>query len=51
MLQGLSTLARDARSWPFEQARALLARIVSVRLSDPAEREAATALLAAGHVA
>ena len=50
MLQGLSTLARDARSWPFEQARALLARIVSVRLSDPAEREAATALLAAGDV-
>ncbi len=51
MLQGLSTLARDARSWPFEQARALLARIVSVRLSDPAEREAATALLTAGEVA
>ena len=51
MLQGLSTLARDARSWPFEQARALLTRIVSVRLSDPAEREAATALLAAGAVA
>lgn len=51
MLQGLSTLARDARSWPFEQARALLTRIVSVRLSDPAEREAATAFLAAGAVA
>jgi len=50
MLQGLSPLARDARSWPFEQARALLARIVTVRLSDPAEREAATALLTAGSV-
>ncbi len=50
MLQGLSPLARDARSWPFEQARALLARIVSVRLSDPADREAATALLTAGSV-
>jgi lysyl-tRNA synthetase, class I len=48
MLQGLSSYARDARSWPFEQARALLARIVSQRLADPAEREAATALFASG---
>ena len=50
MTNSLAPFARDAKSWPFEQARALLARIVTVRLSDPAEREAATALLTAGSV-
>ena len=32
MLTGLSPLARDARTWPFEQARNLLARILRLRL-------------------
>jgi lysyl-tRNA synthetase class 1 len=44
MFEGLSPLARDARSWPFEQARALLARILRLRLSD-AERDLASALI------
>jgi lysyl-tRNA synthetase, class I len=46
-LQGLSHQARDAKSWPFEQARALLARVLRLRLSD-AERDAAVALIAQG---
>jgi lysyl-tRNA synthetase class 1 len=47
MFEGLSPLARDARSWPFEQARALLARILRLRLSD-AERDLASVLIHAG---
>ena len=47
MFEGLSPLARDARSWPFEQARALLARILRLRLSDE-ERDFAAALIHAG---
>ncbi|HZZ69897.1 MAG TPA: lysine--tRNA ligase [Phenylobacterium sp.] len=43
MLTGLSAQARDAKSWPFEQARLLLQRIVKLRLSD-AERDLAAAL-------
>ncbi|MDI1327417.1 MAG: hypothetical protein PSV23_11535 [Brevundimonas sp.] len=34
MLQNLETLARDARSSPFEQARNLLAQVLERRLSD-----------------
>ncbi len=45
--RGLTTEAAAARSWPFEQARALLARVLRVRLSD-AERELATVLIASG---
>jgi lysyl-tRNA synthetase class 1 len=48
MLEGLSPLARDARAWPFEQARNLLARLVKVRLASDAERDLAATLLAAG---
>jgi lysyl-tRNA synthetase class 1 len=44
---GLSTLARDGKAWPFEQARNLLARVLRVRLSD-GERDLALALIAAG---
>ncbi|MEY4556698.1 MAG: hypothetical protein RL093_1817 [Pseudomonadota bacterium] len=33
MLQNLETLARDAKSWPFEQARNLLAHVLKKRLS------------------
>ena len=47
MLQGLSHSAQGAKSWPFEQARALLARILRLRLSD-AERDLAATLIAAG---
>ena len=47
MLQNLETLARDARSWPFEQARNLLNHVLKKRLSD-AERGAAKLLIDAG---
>ena len=50
MLQGLSHPAREARSWPFEQARLLLDRIARLRLSD-AERDLAAALFAEGKFA
>ncbi|RZJ41286.1 MAG: lysine--tRNA ligase, partial [Brevundimonas sp.] len=33
MLQDLETLARDARSWPFEQARNLLTHVLKKRLA------------------
>jgi lysyl-tRNA synthetase class 1 len=47
MFEGLSPLAREARAWPFEQARALLARILRLRLSD-AERDLASTLINCG---
>jgi lysyl-tRNA synthetase class 1 len=47
MVQGLSPLAREAKSWPFEQARVLIARIMRLRL-DEAERDLAASLIAAG---
>jgi lysyl-tRNA synthetase class 1 len=47
MLQGLSHRAREARSWPFEQARLLLARVLRLRLTD-AERDLAAALFGEG---
>src|SRR5688572_26270663 len=47
MFEGFSPLARDARAWPFEQARALLARILRLRLSDD-ERDLASTLIQAG---
>ena len=34
MFEGLSHTARDAKAWPFEQARNLLARVLRVRLDD-----------------
>ncbi|RZJ43494.1 MAG: lysine--tRNA ligase [Brevundimonas sp.] len=43
MLQDLETLARDARSWPFEQARNLLTHVLKKRLA--AEDVAAARLL------
>ena len=49
MYEGLSHLARQAKSWPFEQARSLLERILRVRLTD-AERDLAATLIAAGKV-
>ena len=47
MFIGPSPLARDAKSWPFEQARNLLARVLRVRLTD-AERDLAISLINAG---
>jgi lysyl-tRNA synthetase class 1 len=44
----LSPLAREARAWPFEQARALLARHLRLRLNDDAERDLAATLIEAG---
>jgi lysyl-tRNA synthetase class 1 len=49
-LQGLSHQAREAKSWPFEQARLLLERILRLRLSD-AERDLAATLFAQGKFA
>ncbi|MBV9510608.1 MAG: lysine--tRNA ligase [Caulobacteraceae bacterium] len=44
----LSPLARDARAWPFEQARSLLARLLRVRLDTDAERALAASLIDGG---
>jgi len=44
----LSPLAREARAWPFEQARALLARHLRLRLDNDGERDLAATLFAAG---
>ncbi|HEY2752567.1 lysine--tRNA ligase [Phenylobacterium sp.] len=49
-LHGLSHQARDAKSWPFEQARLLLERITRLRLSED-ERDLAAALFAQGKFA
>jgi lysyl-tRNA synthetase class 1 len=49
-LTGLSHHAREARSWPFEQARALLARLLRVRLGRE-EQAAAKPLIDGGDVA
>ncbi|HEY8573374.1 lysine--tRNA ligase [Phenylobacterium sp.] len=50
MLQGLSRQAREAKSWPFEQARILLERITRLRLSD-GERDLAASLFVEGKFA
>jgi lysyl-tRNA synthetase class 1 len=47
MLLGLSHQAREAKIWPFEQARILLERILRLRLSED-ERDLAAALFAQG---
>jgi lysyl-tRNA synthetase class 1 len=51
MSHGLSHLAREARAWPFEQARNLLARVLKLRLESGAERDLAAALFAEGKFA
>jgi lysyl-tRNA synthetase class 1 len=50
MLQGLSRQAREAKSWPFEQARVLLERTLRLRLTEE-ERDFAAAEIAAGRYA
>jgi lysyl-tRNA synthetase class 1 len=49
-LKGLVSEAQAARSWPFEQARALLTRVLRVRLTD-AERDFAAPLITEGKAA
>ena len=49
MLEGLVPLAHNARSWPLEQARLLLARVLRLRLEPDARHEAAR-LIADGDV-
>ena len=41
-------MAREARAWPFEQARGLLARHLRLRLNDDGERDLAATLFDAG---
>jgi lysyl-tRNA synthetase class 1 len=48
--KALTYEAQAARTWPFEQARALLTRVLRVRLSD-AERDFAAPLIADGKAA
>jgi len=40
MLQNLETLAREAKSWPFEQARNLLAHVLKKRLGETEPKRA-----------
>ncbi len=44
-LIGMAPLAREARSWPFEQARGLLARVLRTRLDEEAARREAAELV------
>jgi lysyl-tRNA synthetase class 1 len=48
MFQGLSHHAHSAKSWPFEQARTLLARHLRRRLDSDAQRDLASSLINAG---
>ncbi len=50
MYEGLSHVTRQGKAWPFEQARALLARTLRLRLSD-AERDLAASLIDTGKAA
>ncbi|MET0272822.1 MAG: lysine--tRNA ligase, partial [Phenylobacterium sp.] len=50
MLHGLSQQARQAKSWPFEQARLLLDRVLKLRLSED-ERDLAASLIGEGKAA
>lgn len=47
MFQNLENLSREARSWPFEQARNLLAHLLKHRLETDAERDLAATLIGA----
>lgn len=50
-LTGLETLARAAKSWPFEQARNLEAHLLKSRLPEAVDRTQAQAMLTAGDAA
>jgi lysyl-tRNA synthetase class 1 len=51
MFEGLAPLARSAKSWPFEQARGLIARHLRLRLDTDGERDLAASLIDAGKAA
>jgi lysyl-tRNA synthetase, class I len=46
--QSLPLVAQSARAWPFEQAKALVARVIRLRLKDQADQKRATELMALG---
>ncbi len=48
MFEGLSHHAREAKAWPFEQARALLDRVLKLRLDSDADRDLAASLILKG---
>ncbi len=50
MQTGLSHLSRSAKAWPFDQARALLNRLVRTRLETSEERDLAAVLIADGKI-
>ena len=50
MQTGLSHLSRSAKAWPFDQARALLNRLVRTRLDTSQERDLAGVLIADGKI-
>jgi lysyl-tRNA synthetase, class I len=50
MHTGLSHLSRSAKAWPFDQARALLNRLVRTRLVSSEERDLASVLIADGKI-
>jgi lysyl-tRNA synthetase class 1 len=50
MQTGLSHLSRSAKAWPFDQARALLNRLVRTRLEASEERDLAAVLIADGKI-
>ncbi len=47
-MSSLATLAYAGRAWPFEQARALIARLVKSRVRDQADQKQALSLIEAG---
>jgi lysyl-tRNA synthetase, class I len=47
-MSSLATLAYAGRAWPFEQARALIARLIKTRLKDAAEQKRVLGLIEAG---
>ena len=47
-MSSFATLAYAGRAWPFEQARALIARLIKSRLKDAAEQKRVLALIEAG---
>jgi lysyl-tRNA synthetase class 1 len=47
-MSSFATLAYAGRAWPFEQARALIARLIKSRLKDAAEQKRVLGLIEAG---
>ncbi len=49
-MTSLAPLAYAGRAWPFEQARALIARLIKSRLKDAGEQKRALEMIAAGRI-